>query len=123
MYLCPVCGYDRLEDPPKIFIICPSCGTEFGYDDAFSSHAELRAKWLRSGALWWSTVDPRPENWDPQQQVEAVVSSIWTLLKSNRPSSQEPTPALYSFMSVQRGQSGHHDFLKTARQTFTAQTA
>src|ERR1017187_7282190 len=47
MYLCSVCGYDRLEDPPKNFTICPSCGTEFGYDDAFASHAELRAKWLR----------------------------------------------------------------------------
>jgi hypothetical protein len=50
MYLCPVCGYDRLEDPPGTFTICPSCGTEFGYDDAFASHAELRAKWLQNGA-------------------------------------------------------------------------
>lgn len=72
LYLCPVCGYDRLEDQPENFAICPSCGTEFGYDDAFASHAELRAKWLRSGALWWSTVDAHPENWDPQQQVAAL---------------------------------------------------
>jgi len=76
MYLCPVCGYDRLEEPPADFCICPSCGTEFGYDDYFSSHAELRAKWLRNDAHWWSTVDACPENWDPQQQVEAVMSSI-----------------------------------------------
>src|ERR1017187_7696142 len=75
MYLCSVCGYDRLEDPPKNFTICPSCGTEFGYDDAFASHAELRAKWLRNGAQWWSTVDPKPEHWDQQQQVDVVMSS------------------------------------------------
>jgi hypothetical protein len=75
MHLCPVCGYDPLEDPPENFIICPSCGTEFGYDDAFASHADLRPKWLRNGAQWWSTVDPKPEHWDPQQQVDAVMSS------------------------------------------------
>jgi hypothetical protein len=123
MYLCPVCGYERLEDPPKDFTICPSCGTEFGYDDAFSSHAELRAKWLRNGAPWWSRVDPRPENWDPQQQVDAVMSSISALLKSYRPSSQEPTPAFRSFMNAQRGQPGHGVFLTTVKQTLTAQTA
>jgi hypothetical protein len=71
MYLCPVCGFDRLEDPPKNFVICASCGTEFGYDDAFCSHTELRVKWLRGGAQWRSTVDARPENWDPLQQVDA----------------------------------------------------
>jgi hypothetical protein len=75
MDLCPVCGYDRLEDPPQNFAIRPSCGTEFRYDDAFASHADLRAKWLRNGAQWWSTVDPKPEHWDPQHQVDAVMSS------------------------------------------------
>jgi hypothetical protein len=42
---------------------------------SFASHAELRAKWLRNGAQWWSTVDPKPEHWDPQQQVDVVMSS------------------------------------------------
>jgi hypothetical protein len=69
MYLCPVCGYDKLEDPPRDFTICPS------FDDAFASHSELRAKWLRNGAQWWSTVDPKPEHGDPRQQVDAVMSS------------------------------------------------
>src|ERR1039458_3872664 len=75
MYLCSVCGYDRLEDPPKNFTICPSWGTEFGYDDAFASSAELRAKWLRNGAQWWSTVDPKPEHWDPRKKVDVRSSS------------------------------------------------
>ena len=46
MYICPVCGYDRLEEPPKNFSICPSCGTEFEFDDTFQTHAQLRAAWL-----------------------------------------------------------------------------
>ena len=64
MYLCPVCGYHKLEDPPRDFTICPSCGTEYGFDDAFAN-----------GAQWWSTVDPKPDHGDPQQQVDAVMSS------------------------------------------------
>jgi hypothetical protein len=75
MYICPVCGYDRLADPPSNFSICPSCGTEFGYDDAFATHAELRAAWLRNGAKWWSPVDPQPQNWDPYRQLNAVIES------------------------------------------------
>jgi len=63
MYLCPVCGYDHLTDPPGNFTICPSCGTEFGYDDAFASHAQLRTAWLRKGAPWWSPVDPKESTW------------------------------------------------------------
>jgi hypothetical protein len=70
MHICPVCGYDRLTDPPLNFSICPSCGTEFGYDDKFASHAELRAKWLLSGPKWWSPVDPCPDDWNPDFQVD-----------------------------------------------------
>jgi hypothetical protein len=68
MHTCPVCGYDRLTDAPQDFTICPCCGTEFE-NDAFPSHAELRARWVRDGAEWWSPVDPKPANWDPRRQV------------------------------------------------------
>jgi predicted RNA-binding Zn-ribbon protein involved in translation (DUF1610 family) len=40
MYTCPVCGFQGLSEPAydehycTFFEICPSCGTEFGYDDA-----------------------------------------------------------------------------------------
>jgi hypothetical protein len=77
MYTCPVCGYSRLEEPPKNFSICPSCGTEFEYDDAFLSHAQLRAMWLQRGPTWWSTVDPCPDDWDPLLQVQSVTSALW----------------------------------------------
>jgi len=76
MHICPVCGYDRLTEPPLNFSICPSCGTEFEYDDAFSTHAQLRAAWLRGGAKWWSPVDPQPPNWDPYSQVNMAIEPL-----------------------------------------------
>jgi hypothetical protein len=75
MHICPVCGYNGLIDPPANFTICPSCGTEFEYDDAFSTHAELRASWLRGGAKWWSPVDPEPPDWDPYLQVSSLIDA------------------------------------------------
>lgn len=66
--ICPVCGYG-MQDPPADYNICPSCGTEFGYNDLNSSIEGLRNAWLQSGAGWWSTVDPIPEGWDPFQQL------------------------------------------------------
>ena len=73
MTICPVCGY-LMQHPATDYHICPSCGTEFGYDDAGRSHAELRAEWLRSGAKWWSPVDPQPPQWDPYLQLENLAS-------------------------------------------------
>lgn len=73
MHTCPVCGYDSLTEPPSDFSICPSCGTEFGYDDAFSTHDQLRAAWLKGGAKWWSPVDHQPTNWDPYSQINNLI--------------------------------------------------
>lgn len=69
MHTCPVCGYDQLSEPPKDFTICPSCGTEFEYDDVRQTVEQLRAAWLQTGPRWWSTVDPCPVGWDPYKQV------------------------------------------------------
>jgi hypothetical protein len=68
MNFCPVCGYQMVY-PPNDFHICPSCGTEFGYDDSGVTYAELREQWIATGPAWWSPVDPRPENWDPINQM------------------------------------------------------
>ena len=92
VYICPVCGYDKLADTPSNFTICPSCGTEL-YDDAFASRAELRAAWLRNGAKWWSSVDKQPENWDPYLQVNVAIevsliwSAIFSVFNNNQPTS------------------------------------
>lgn len=74
MNYCPVCGY-RLPFAPTDHRICPSCGTEFGYDDSGVSHEQLRERWMRSGSRWWSPVDARPSNWNPLEQVLAGIFS------------------------------------------------
>ena len=76
MYVCPVCGFPDLEEPPAMFSICSCCGTEFELDDAFLTHGQLRERWLRAGALWWSPRDKPPDGWDPYAQVDNVIASI-----------------------------------------------
>ncbi len=74
-YLCPVCGYDELKSPPydefncPTYEICPSCGTEFGYDDATVKHSDLRAKWIKGGMKWWSNSISPPTGWEPEIQL------------------------------------------------------
>lgn len=76
-HLCPICGFDGLDEPAydgrqPSFEICPSCGNQFGYDDAVASHASLRQKWISKGARWWSREAP-PEGWEPQVQLARVM--------------------------------------------------
>lgn len=78
-YTCPVCGYPGLDEPPYTYAdisgpsyeICPSCGTEYGYDDDETSHQELREKWLAAGPVWYSKSRPQPEGWDGKKQLNA----------------------------------------------------
>ena len=77
MHTCPVCGYPKLDEPPydehncPTYIICPSCGTEFGYDDATARHSELRQKWIEGGMRWWSRATSPPAGWEPVRQLKA----------------------------------------------------
>ena len=47
-YICPVCGCDKLEDPPyyEHFAgsneICPCCGFEFGVDDFDCAEIDMK---------------------------------------------------------------------------------
>lgn len=41
-------------------MICPSCGTEFGYTDATTTHQQLRARWEAGGRRWHSRVMAAP---------------------------------------------------------------
>lgn len=58
-----------MDDPPRNFNICPSCGTEFGLNDVNASISDLRAEWIAMGTQWWSRTDPRPPNWNPFEQL------------------------------------------------------
>ena len=80
-YVCPVCGYDELTEPPyddldlrtsSSFEICPCCGTEFGYTDSNLSHDALRAQWIMVGMTWHFASHERPKGWEPTAQLRAA---------------------------------------------------
>jgi len=80
---CPVCGYQGLRRPPRNFSICPSCGTEFEYDDFGMSREEvdqrrieLRNRWIESGPIWHSKVVPAPPAWNPVAQLLSAGFSL-----------------------------------------------
>lgn len=76
---CPACRWPGLMEEPwagnsPSQEICPSCGTQFGYDDAiglsepgslFRRHEELREAWVNGGMNWWSDSREPPEGWNP----------------------------------------------------------
>jgi predicted nucleic acid-binding Zn ribbon protein len=65
---CPVCGYG-MPFPPEDNNICSSCGTEFGYDDARKTYAQIRQEWITGGAKWFSSYATRPLGWNPWMQL------------------------------------------------------
>lgn len=74
-YICPVCHYSELDEPPVDFEICPACGTQFDYHDAAPTITAkrhrwslLRRRWLEAGAAWFDPTTPRPMGWDFQVQ-------------------------------------------------------
>lgn len=68
-FTCPVCAYNQLPFAPADYNICPSCGTEFGYDDAEVGYSVLRQEWIDAGAKWWSPNTPPPANWNAFVQL------------------------------------------------------
>lgn len=71
-YLCPVCGYNGMDERPENYAICDCCGTEFGYDDYKLSHADLRQRWIANGMPWWSIDFPAPPDWSPVAQLHNI---------------------------------------------------
>jgi hypothetical protein len=71
-YTCPVCGYQKLRRPPEDYLICPSCGTEFGYTDFSRTWEELREEWKANGMQWYSPVIPKPFDFNPTLQLQEL---------------------------------------------------
>ena len=76
--LCGVCGY-RATEPPwgadgrsPSFAFCPSCGVEWGYQDATPTGVErFRRAWLASGAPWRDPSVP-PDGLTAQVRLQRV---------------------------------------------------
>ena len=80
-YVCPVCGYDGLEESAydktgePSFEICSCCGFEFGFDD-FSEHKtfeQYREEWIKNGAKWLN-INEKPKNWILEEQLKNIKS-------------------------------------------------
>ena len=86
-HLCPACGF-RLDRPAWDDVsgpseeICPSCGIQFGYDDAAGGDLHLRRQvygswreeWIARGMPWTSVGTPAPKDWNPEEQLRRVMT-------------------------------------------------
>lgn len=69
--ICPVCGYDKLLEPPyddaghPSHEICPCCNFEYGFDDASEGFTfdAYRMEWICDGFKFNSEKD-KPDNWN-----------------------------------------------------------
>lgn len=75
-YICPVCGFDGLKEPPfgvnnePSHEICPCCGFEFGFDeDGAAGFNIFRLHWIENGTKWFTSAR-RPKNWDVEKQLK-----------------------------------------------------
>jgi|SRR6185295_3465867 len=86
-YVCPVCGYPQLEDPPSRYEICPCCQTQFENDDEFSTRKALRDEWIGKGMKFWATWE-LPNNFAPNKQLHDLLwnntVAAWVMPKRNR---------------------------------------
>jgi|SRR3989344_4709081 len=83
--LCLACGFNFEEyfgfkpwsGDNSSLEICPSCGIQFGYDDAAGGNLKQRQevykiwreRWIKGGMRWWSKGHPKPDDWDPSEQL------------------------------------------------------
>lgn len=82
MYMCPVCGYPKLENKPyndkglPSEDICPCCGFQFGCDDNYDLnniskyHSIWRDNWIKNGSIWFSRKTSKPDNFNFKEQLK-----------------------------------------------------
>lgn len=80
-YICVVCGYPYLDEPPYdkfgygTYLICPCCGFEFGLDDDPNKEECIktwRNNWINNGFQWFSKRTAPPVNWNPKKQLSCL---------------------------------------------------
>ncbi len=77
--ICPVCGFDELEEPPYSpggvgsEDICESCGFQFETlmedEEDGSLFNKWRAQWISGGMKWYIKNIKQPDDWDPKRQL------------------------------------------------------
>jgi len=93
MYICPVCGFEKMDGPPADFNICPCCGTEFGYDDFEKSYQDLSYRWIASGCPWFSPLEGPPPAWNAKRQLLNVQYAQKTIAEGRTGLSSYRAPA------------------------------
>ena len=88
---CPVCGFELWFEPwingKPSDGMCPSCGTQFGFDDVLDtedsseqSRQEFyilqRKRWIGDGMPWRGSKANRPLNWDAIKQLSKFDSNL-----------------------------------------------
>lgn len=77
-YICLICGFDKLYEPPydkyscASFEICPCCGTEFGYHIVHPNQEKitlLKEKWIKNGMIF-NNNNRIPLNWSSSEQLK-----------------------------------------------------
>lgn len=77
-YICPVCQYRGLFDPPYDESgigsdeICPCCGFQFGCDDFPDKEEQMlkwKKEWIQKGCKWFSAVRKPPLDWNPKKYL------------------------------------------------------
>ncbi|MFN0130449.1 MAG: hypothetical protein ACKV19_27620 [Verrucomicrobiales bacterium] len=99
-YICPVCDYPKLSEPPRSefgggsFEICPSCGFQFGVndDDEGISYETWRRRWEAAGMPWTSVALKKLDSWHP---VAKHVAPGGAALRrpGDEPAAPSPSPA------------------------------
>lgn len=77
--ICPVCGYDKLFEPPfdtygyPSYEICPCCGFEFGFDDSNKKKTfeDYRKEWIANGFKFFSKERP-PKKWNKEIMLQQL---------------------------------------------------
>jgi hypothetical protein len=90
-----------MREPPRNFAICPSCGTEFGYDDAKRSPVDLRHSWMLDGAPWFSVATPPPPGWNAWQQLAQAGHLYFGVHPGQQPTARGEDRIVTSEMVVQ----------------------
>ena len=79
-YICPICGYDKIEIPPYddkgrgSFDICPCCGFHYAVhdDDMGYTFESYREEWIKNGSAWLMESE-KPNNWLLEKQLKNLV--------------------------------------------------